>query len=98
MLYFLGRRRGNPADEPAPGEPAQKKARVERGRRQSLGGHAQQEIFKPENDSDFLLEMRQQENRIRQHLIIKLNLGMQWYIVIAAKFRKMVTTDKGTLE
>ena len=50
MLYVLGRKRGNPAGEPAPGEPAQKKAQVGRGRRQSLGGHAQQEIFKPEND------------------------------------------------
>ena len=69
-----------------------------RGRRQSLGGHAQQEIFKPENDSDLLLEMRQQENRIRQHLITKLNHGMKWYIVIVAQFKKMVTTDQGTLE
>ena len=98
MLYFLGRKRGNPADEPAPGEPAQKKAQVGRGRRQSLGGHAQQEIFKPENDSDLILEMRQQENRIRQHLITKLNNGMKWYIVIVAQFKKMVTTDQGTLE
>ena len=76
MLYFLGRKRGNPAAEPAPGEPAQKKAQVGRERRQSLGGHAQQEMFKPEKDSNLLLEMRQQENRIRQQLIAKLNNGM----------------------
>ena len=98
MLYVLGRKRGNPAGEPAPGEPAQKKAQVGRGRRQSLGGHAQQEIFKPENDSDLLLEMRQQENPIRQHLIAKLNNGMKWYIVVEAQFKKMVSTDQGTLE
>ena len=98
MLYFLGRKRGNPADKHAPGEPAQEKAQVERGRRQSLGGHAQQEIFKPKNDSDLLLEMRQQENRIRQHLIAKLNHGMKWYIVIVAQFEKMVTTDQDKLE
>ena len=98
MLYFLSRKRDNPADEPAPGEPAQNKAQVGRGRRQSLGGHAQQEIFKPENDSDLLLEMRQQENRIQQHLIAKLNNGMKWYIVVVAQFKKMVTTDQGTLE
>ena len=98
MLYVLGRKRGNPAGEHAPGEPAQKKAQVGRGRRQSLSGHAQQEIFKPENDSHLLLEMRQQENRIRQHLIAKLNHGMKWYIVFVAQFKKMVTTDQGTLE
>ena len=98
MLYFSGRKRSNSADEPASDEPAQKKAQVGRGRRQSLGGHAQQEIFKPENDSDLILEMRQQENRIRQHLITKLNNGMKWYIVIVAQFKKMVTTDQGTLE
>ena len=55
MLYVLGTKCGNHAgeyapDEHAPGEPAQKKAQVERGRRESLGGHAQQEMFKPEND------------------------------------------------
>ena len=98
MLYVLGRKRGNPAGEHAPGEPAQKKAQVGRGRRESLGGHAQQEIFKPENDSDLLLEMRQQENRIRQHLMAKLDNGMKWYIVVVAQFKKMITTDQGTLE
>ena len=98
MLYVLGRKRGNPAGEHAPGETAQKKAQVGRGRRESLGGHAQQEIFKPENDSDLLLEMRQQENRIRQHLIAKLDNGMKWYIVVVAHFKKMITTDQRTLE
>ena len=76
MLYFSGRKRSIPADEPASGEPAQKKAQVGRGRRQ----------------------MRQQENPIRQHLIAKLNHGINWYIVIVAQFKKMVTTDQGTLE
>ena len=32
MLYFVGRKRSNPAGEPAPGEPEQKKAQVGRGR------------------------------------------------------------------
>ena len=62
-----------------------------RGRRQSLGGHAQQEIFKAENDSDLILEMRPHKNRIRQ-------IQIQWYIVIVAQFKKIVTTDQGTLE
>ena len=66
-------------------KPAQKKAQVGRGRR-------------PENDSDLILEMLQQENRIRQHLITKLNDGKKWYIVVVAQFKKMVTTDQGTLE
>ena len=42
--------------------------------------------------------MRQQENRIRQHLIAKLDNGMKWYIVVVAQFKKMITTDQGTLE
>ena len=72
------------------------KEQVGRGRRQALGGHAQQEIFEPENDSDLLLEMRQQENRIRKHLISKLNNGMKWYILIKAQFKKIVKTDDGS--
>ena len=89
---LLGRKRGNTAGEPAPGEPAQKKAQVGRGRRQSLGGHAQQE-----NDSDLLLEMRQQENRIRQHLIAKLDNGMKWYIIVFAEFKKDALVADGTM-
>ena len=79
--FVLGRKYYNPA-----GEPAQKKAQVARGRGQSISGYAQQEIFKPENDSQ------------NSHLIAKLNHGMKRYIVTVAQFKKMVTTDQGTLE
>ena len=98
MFYFLGRKRDNPAGEPVPGEPAQKKAQVGRGRRESLGGHAQQGIFKPENDQDLLKEIKEQDNPIRDHLLKKLGKGIKWYIVVVAQFKKMVTTDQGTLE
>ena len=74
-----------------------KKNQVGRGRRQSLGGHAQQEIFKPENEKDLLQEMRQQENRIRQHLIAKLNHGMKWYIIVFAEFKKDALAADGTI-
>ena len=48
--------------------------------------------------TDLLLEIRQQENRIRQLLIAKLDNGMKWYIVVVAQFKKMVTTNQGMLE
>ena len=48
--------------------------------------------------TDLLLEMRQQGNPIRDHLLEKLGKGMKWYIVVEAQFKKMVTTDQGTLE
>ena len=78
-------------------ESPKKNNQVGRGRRQSLGGHAQQEIFKPENDSDLLQEMQQQENHIRQHLIAKLNHGMKWYIIVFAEFKKDVVAADGTI-
>ena len=75
----------------------EKKVQVGRGRRRSLGGHVQQEIFKAENDADLLLEMRQQEKSIRQHLLLKLNNGMKWYIIISAQFKKIVQAEDGTM-
>ena len=56
-----------------------------------------EKYFKTAFDT-FALDVWQQENRIRQDLIAKLDNGMKWYIVVVAQFKKMVTTDQGTLE
>ena len=36
----------------------------------------------------FALDVRQQENRIRQHLIAKLDNGMKWYIVVVSTIQE----------
>ena len=47
--------------------------------------------------TDLLQVMRQQVNRIRQHLIAKLNHGMKWYIIVFAEFKKDALAADGTM-
>ena len=68
-----------------------------KGRRLSMGSNAHQEVFEPEHESDLLMEMRQQDNRIERHLLEKLDNGIKWYIVVKAQFKKMVKNEDGVL-
>ena len=54
-------------------ESPKKNNQVGRGRRQSLGGHAQQEIFKPENEKDLLTgNAKNRTILFRNHLVAKI--------------------------
>jgi hypothetical protein len=71
---------------------------VGRGRRQALGSHAQHEIFSPRYGHDLLLELKYQQENIKNHLLAKLNNGLKWYIVVQAEFSKMDRLEDGTLK
>lgn len=76
---------------------ARERNQVGRGRRTSLGGFAQTEIFKPKNDQDLLKEIKQQDNPIKSHLLERLEKSMKWYIVVFAEFKKEIPNADGTI-